>query len=309
MTRFLPTLGLSLRGFVYCVLALSALLGVAAVVAHGRSDKSDVLRIGLSSPLGSDTEGPREKAAAMMLQGFIKGETGENDEITCQKGWRDLADKLAAGQLQVGVFQGYEFAWAQEQYPSLKPLALALTGPRTLTACVVARRDGAVKQFADLRGQSLCLPNTGQGHLRMFVEHASQAEGAEAGAFFSKISCPPNVEDCLDGVIDGVVQAAVVDRAALEAYKERNPGRFNLLIEIAKSQPLPPVVVAYCDKVLPEPTVRRFQLGLVESRNKEKGRMMLTLFRLTGFEAAPEDFAELVAQTRAAYPAPAAGMK
>jgi ABC-type phosphate/phosphonate transport system substrate-binding protein len=291
------------------VLALSALLGVAAVVAHGRSEKSDVLHIGLSSPLGSDTEGPREKAAALMLQAFIKGETGENDEIVCQKGWRDVADKLARGQLQVGVFQGYEFAWAQEQYPGLKPLALALTGPRSLTACVVARRDGEVKQFADLRGQSLSLPNTGQGHLRMFVERESQAQGAELGAFFSKISSPQNVEDCLDGVIDGVVQAAVVDQAALEAYKERNPGRFNQLTEVAKSQPLPPVVVAYCDKVLAEPTVRRFQMGLMESRNKEKGRMMLTLFKLTGFEAAPNDFAEMLAQTRAAYPALAAGMK
>ncbi len=309
MTRFHAIPGRPLRGFVAHVVALSALLGAATVVAHGRSEKSDVLHIGLSGPLGSDTDGPREKAAALLLQSFIKGETGVDDEITCQKGWRDLADKLAKGQLHVGVFQGYEFAWAQAQYPSLKPLALALTGPRHLLACVVARRDGAVKQFADLRGQALCLPNTGQRHLRLFVERESQAKGAELNAFFSNINSPPNVEDCLDAVVDGVAQAAVVDHAALEAYKERNPSRFQQLTEVAKSRPLPPVVVAFCDKVLDESTVRRFQTGLVESRNKEKGRMMLTLFRLTGFEAAPNDFEKELAQTREAYPAPAAGMK
>ena len=306
MTRFHPTFGQAHRRFVSHVLVLSALLGVAAIVAHGRSEKSDVLRVGLSGPLGSDTEGPKQKVAAAMLQDFIKSETGMNDEIVCQKNWRDLADKLAKGQLQVGVFQGYEFAWAQEQHPSLKPLVLALTGPRNLTACVVARRDGAARQFDDLRGQSLGLPDTGQRHLRLFVERESQARGAEPDAFFSKISSPQNVEDCLDDVVDGTVQVAVVDHAALEAYKVRKPGRFNQLKVVAESPPLPPVVIAFCDRVLGEATVRRFREGLVESGNKEKGRMMLTLFRLTAFEAAPNDFAEVLAQTREAYPPPKA---
>jgi ABC-type phosphate/phosphonate transport system substrate-binding protein len=291
------------------VLALSALLGVVAVVAHGRSEKSDVFRIGLSGPLGSDKETPKAKAAAGILQAFIRGETGLNDEIVCQKDWRELADKLATGRLQVGVFQGYEFAWAQGQYPSLKPLALALKGPRNLTACLVARCDNEAALFADLRGQSLCLPDTGQRHLRLFVERESQDQGTEAAAFFSDIRTTQNVEDCLDSVIDGTAQAAVVDGAALEAYKERNPGRFRQLKEVARSRPLPPVVIAFCEKVLDEATVRRFRQGLVESGLKEKGRMMLTLFQLTAFEEAPNDFGELLAQTREAYSPPAAGMK
>jgi ABC-type phosphate/phosphonate transport system substrate-binding protein len=278
-----------------------------AVVAHGQSEKSDVLRIGLSGPLASDTQGPKEKAVAAMLQAFIKSETGINDEIVCQKNWRDLADKLAKGQLQAGVFQGYEFAWAQEQHPSLRPLVLALTGPRNLTACVVARCDGKANQFDDLRGQSLGLPDTGQRHLRLFVERECQAHGTEPDAFFSKISSPQNVENCLDDVVEGTMQAAVVDHAALEVYKERKPGRFNQLKGVAKSRPLPPVVVAFCDKVLDEYTVRRFRERLVESQNKEKARMMLTLLRLTAFELAPDNFEEVLAETRKAYPPPKTG--
>jgi ABC-type phosphate/phosphonate transport system substrate-binding protein len=309
MIRIHPALGQPQRRYVAHVLALSALLGVAALGAYGRSDKADVFRIGLSGPLGSDTEGPKAKAAAAILQTFIKNETGMEDEIACQRDWRDLADKLTKGQLQVGVFQGYEFAWAQAQYPSLKPLALAITGPQHLTACLVTREDNTAVQFADLRGRSLCVPNTGQRHLRLVVERAARAEGAEAATFFSDIRSPQNVEDCLNGVIDGTVQAAVVDRAALEAYRESSPGRFNQLKEVMTSRPLPPVVVAFCDKVLDEPTVRRFQQGLVESRQKEKGRMMLTFFQLTAFEAAPDDFGQSLAQTREAYPPPAAGMR
>src|SRR5207244_6848780 len=55
--------------------------------------------------------------------------------------------------------------------------------------------------------------------------------------FFPKITSPENTEDALDDVVDGVVQAAVVDRAGLEAYKRRKPGRFNRLKEVARSQP------------------------------------------------------------------------
>jgi ABC-type phosphate/phosphonate transport system substrate-binding protein len=301
--------GQNRRQIVSHVLALSALLGVAAVLCYGRPEKFDVLHIGLSSPLGADKEGPKEKAAAATLQLFIKSETGMSDEIVCQRDWRELADKLAKGELQVGVFQGYEFAWAQEKHPSLKPLALALTACRNPTACVMVRRDGEAQEFADLRGQSLVLPDTGQRHLRLFVERESQARGTELKEFFSKISSPQNVEDCLDDVVDGTMQAAVVDHSALEAYKERKPGRFGQLKEVARSRPLPPVVVAFCDKVLDGTTVQRFRKGLVDSRNKEKGRMMLTLFRLTAFEVAPDDFGEMLAEAREAYPPPEAEME
>jgi ABC-type phosphate/phosphonate transport system substrate-binding protein len=299
----------SRRRFVYRVLVLTALAAAPALAAHGGAEKSDVLHVGTSNPLGSAKDGPKEKAAVATLQLFIRNETGMNNEIVRQKDWRELAEKLVKGELQVGVFQGYEFAWAQEKHPNLKPLALALTVGRNPTACVVVPRDGEAKEFADLRGQSLGLPDTGQHHLRLFVERESQARGAEPKEFFSEINSPQNVEDCLDDVVDGAVQAAVVDHAALDAYKRRKPGRFEQLKEVAKSRPLPPVVVAFCDKVLDDVTVKRFREGLVEARNKEKGRMMLTLFRLTAFEVAPDDFGEALAETRTAYPPPTAKME
>src|SRR5207244_11836898 len=88
--------------------------------------------------------------------------------------------------------------------------------------------------------------------------------------FFPKITSPENTEDALDDVVDGVVQAAVVDRAGLEAYKRRKPGRFNRLKEVARSQPLPPPLVAYYEGVLDQDTLKRFGDGLLNARRKEK---------------------------------------
>jgi ABC-type phosphate/phosphonate transport system substrate-binding protein len=301
--------GPSRRKTSFLVFALAVVLTVPWAAAAGKQGKVDVLRIGTSGILTAEKQTGKEKGALETLKGFIKEETGLDNTIERQKDWRELVDKMAKGQLQLGVFQGYEFAWAQEQHPELKPLALAVNIYRYPVAYVVARRDDAAKDFAGLQGQTLCLPDTGQHYLRLFVDHQSQADGKNLTTFFSKTTSEANAEDALDDVVDGKVQATVVDRATLEAYKRRKPGRFNQLKEVAHSQPFPPVIVAYYDKVLDEATLRRFREGLLNAGKKEKGRTMLTLFKLTGFDPVPEDLGKVLAETRKAYPPPGAQAK
>jgi ABC-type phosphate/phosphonate transport system substrate-binding protein len=294
------------RRSVILTLALAAGVVLPVLAASARQAKIDVLHIGSSGTLTAEKNDSKEKGALETLRNFIKEETGLNNDIVRQKDWCELADKMAKGKPHVGVFQGYEFAWAQEQHAELKPLALAVNVYRYPVAYVVAKKDDPAKDFAGLQGQSICLPDTGQRYLRLYVDRQSQAAGKDAKSFFSKITTKDNVEDILDDVVDGVVQAAAVDRTALEAYKRRKPGRFNQLKEVAHSQPFPPVVIAYYDKVVDEAMLKRFGAGLLGASNKEKGRMTLTLFKLTGFDAPPEDFAKVLAESRKAYPPPQA---
>src|SRR5262249_9243492 len=270
-------------------------------MVDGRQAGVRVLRIGATGTLTGNADSPKEKAGAATLHRFIKDETGLDNEILGQMGWPDLADKLAKGRLHLAVFQGYEFAWAQGRHPGLQPLAVAVNGDPYPVACVLARQDNPAKDFAGLQGRSLSLPVTSHGYLRLFVERRSEAGGKNPEAFFSTITSPDNVEDALDDVVDGKVQATVVDRAALAAYKRRKPGRFSRLKVVARSQPFPPAVVAYYGSALDKATLRRFQDGLLGAARKEKGQMLLTLCRLTGFEAVPGDFGRVLARTREAY--------
>jgi ABC-type phosphate/phosphonate transport system substrate-binding protein len=249
-----------------------------------------------------DAESPREKAAAKTLKGFIKDETGLNNEVIRRDNWQEVADELARGRLHLALFQGYEFAWAQERHPGIRALALGVNVYTYPTACVVARRNNPAEDFAGLRRQTLALPITSHGYLGLFVERQSEAAGKTAQTFFSKITFPDNVEDALDDVVDGKVQFAVIDRAALEAYRRRKPGRFNRLREVVRSQPFPPAVVAYYQTGLDEANRRRFKEGLLGAVSKERGEMLLTLCRLTGFETPRADFGRVVADTRKAYP-------
>jgi ABC-type phosphate/phosphonate transport system substrate-binding protein len=284
------------------VLGLGTLLAIPAAAVTRQEGKLDVLRIGSSGTLTGDNQGTKEKSALETLKAFIKDETGLNNEILRQKNWRELADKMAKGKLQVGVFQGYEYAWAQEKYPALKPLALAINVYRYPVVYVVVKRDNPAKDFAGLKGQAVAVPGTGQQYLRLFIERACAAQGKKPEEFFAKIKSPENFETALDEVVDGTLQAVVADRAALEGYKRRKPGRFRQLREVDKSQPLPPTVIAYYDSVLDEATLKRFRDGLLNASRTEKGETMLTYFRLTGFETVPSDFARVLAQSRKDYP-------
>jgi ABC-type phosphate/phosphonate transport system substrate-binding protein len=284
--------------------AAAGLTVAAAPAAHAQPNGT--LHIGTSGSLASATSPSREAAAIDTLRDFIKSETGFTNEIVRQKDWRELADKMSGGRFQLGVFQGYEFARAQEKFPKLKPLAVAVNVFTYPTAYVVTRRDDPAADFAGLQGHTLALAAGGGGYVRLFVDRQAEAHGKKADAFFSKITEAENVEDALDDLVDGKVQAVAADRAALEAYKRRKPGRFNQLKAVAHSQPFAPTVVAYTEGALDAATLQRFRDGLLRASHTDRGQTLLTLFKITGFENVPADFDRVLGQTRKDYP-PAGG--
>jgi ABC-type phosphate/phosphonate transport system substrate-binding protein len=284
-----------------CALA-STFLSLTAPPVQGQKAEEKTLHIGNSGTLTTTKENGKEKGAIDSLKDFIKTETGMQNEIIRRKGWDDLAEGMNKGEMQLGVFQGYEFAWAQAKNPNLKPLALAVNIYRYPVAYVLAKNDNAAKDFAGLQGQTLCLPDTGQRYLRLYVDRQAEMGGKKTDAFFSKITVRDNVEDAIDEVVDGNSQVTVIDQAGMEAYKRRKPGRFKQLKEIAHSQPFAPVVIAYQDKSLDDATLKRFKDGLLRADKSDRGQTMLTTFKLSGFEAVPDDFNKVLGEIRKDYP-------
>jgi ABC-type phosphate/phosphonate transport system substrate-binding protein len=282
------------------LIALASGLALSAVPSSGQQAKLAMLHIGASGSMTGKKD--KEKGAMLTLKAFIKDETGLDNEITTEKSWRDVVTGMAKGNLQIGVFQGYEFAWAAETDPKLKPLAIAVNIHRYPVVYIIVNKNDPAKDFAGLKGQSISIPAIGEGILQLFTERQCQAAGSDLQGFFSKVTTPENVEDALDDVVDGTTQATVVDQAALEAFKNRKPARFNKLKPAAKSQPFPPPVVAYYENQLDDATLQRFKQGLLGASQKETGQTLLTLFHLTNFEAVPSDFDQVLAATRKAYP-------
>jgi ABC-type phosphate/phosphonate transport system substrate-binding protein len=284
------------------VVLVGVALGLPSALAARQ--KVDVLRVGTSGALTTEKQNDKEKAALVSLKGFIKEVTGYNNEITRETDWKELTDKLTSGERHIGVYQGYEFAWATKDHPDLKPLALAVNLHRYPTVHVLTNKENPATGFGDLKGQALVLPDNGQPFLRMFAQREARAQGKALGDFFAKITTLASVEDCIDDVVDGTVQVAIIDLAALEAYSQRKPGRFKKLKEVAKSPPLPPLVIAYFGSTLDDAEVKNLQDQLMKAGKTEKGKTMLNLFHMTDFATAGDDFEAVLAETRKQFPVP-----
>jgi ABC-type phosphate/phosphonate transport system substrate-binding protein len=266
------------------------------------ADAPKMLRIGASGGILFGGSKEKEKGAIDSLKEFIKDETGLNNEIITQKDWKELTEKMMSKELQIGVYQGYEFAWAQTDHTSLKPLVLCVNGSRYPIAYVVASKSLKIPDFAALKGQTLALPDTSRGLSSLFLGRLCQAQGKKPEEFFTKITKPESIEDALDDVVDGNVTATVLDRTALDAYKRRKPGRFQKLAEVSHSEAVLPPIIAYVDGALDKTTLDKFRNGLLKANQQERGQTLLTLFRLTGFDDVPKDFDQVAERTRKAFP-------
>ena len=264
------------------------------------------LRIGTTEPFVEEgvPEACDPAAVEDMYRKLIQDSTGIANNISVVENYQVLAERLARGKLQLGVFMGYEFAWAQAKYPKLKPLAVTVNHYRYRYPCVVVRRDSKMFDRADLKGKPVGLPRNGFGYFRLFVEGQGRRAGHDPQTFVGPITTFEDVETLLDDVVDGKQQAAVLDRLSLETYHRRKPARFAQLRKVLESPALPPPLLAYHEGGLDSKTLQRLRDGLTKVHKTQKGEWILTLFRQTSFDQAPSNFDGVLADLRKNYPAP-----
>jgi ABC-type phosphate/phosphonate transport system substrate-binding protein len=292
-----------------CGVLAATLAALLLLAGSGRADttKMSVLHIGTTETVVEENvpEGSDETAVEDTYRQFIQAVTGFDSDIVALENHEVLAERLASGKLQLGVFMGYEFAWAQARHPKLKVLAVSVNHHSYMYPALVVHRDGPVSDLADLKGKTLALPRWGQGYGRLFVAAQSRRAGQDPGAFLGHIDSFEDAETPLDDVVDETQRAAVVDRLALEAYQRRKPGRFARLKKLSESPPMPPVLIAYCDGNLDPQTVTRLRDELTKAHQQIQGEQLLMLFRLTRFAPPSPDFERVLADMRKTYPAPA----
>jgi len=282
---------------------LLSLLAVLTLVPVTRGDgPPETVRIGIVRSFFRDIPQSQVGASTPAFQKLMQAQTGLPSEVASPTDTDELADKLMRGQLHLGIFQGVEFAWMCQKHPDLRPLVIAVNQHPNRQAHLLVRQDFPAANFAGLNGKTLAIPKRSREHCLLFVERQCQQLGREPAKFFSRIPTPDNIEEALDDVVDGTVQAAVVDGVGLECYKRRKPGRFAKLKELLKSELFPDTVVAYRQGALDEATVKRFREGLLKADKTATGRLLLMLWTLTAFQPVPPDFDRMLTDIAKAYP-------
>ncbi|MCI0460200.1 MAG: phosphate/phosphite/phosphonate ABC transporter substrate-binding protein [Gemmataceae bacterium] len=282
---------------------VAALLGLAPLTAANK-DGAGAVRIGLVGTLFRDVPPALVQFSMKPLAALIQTQTGMSGVAVVSGDALNLAGLLNEGKVQLGVFHGVEFAWAQEKYPQLRPLVICINRHKNLKAHLVTKHDSDVKCFGDLKGKSLGLPRRSREHCHLFLERECRACGSDPKNLFSEVIAHADVEEALDGVVSGKVAAVVVDGVSLESYEVLKPGNYSGLKVVRDSHTFPAAVIAYRAGGMDKTKLARFRDGLIRAHQNTRSRELMYMWRLTAFEPVPADYQKTLTEIRKVYPTP-----
>jgi ABC-type phosphate/phosphonate transport system substrate-binding protein len=284
------------------MLALLLAAALTPALRGQAAGSSSSVRIGVP---GSFCRNMSEGLMQVVLRPFrqlMEVQTGMQPQLVACGDAENLGRLLKEGRIQLAVFHGFEFAWARQKYPELRPLVIAVNGQHCLRAHLVVRKNGQVHRITDLQGQKVALPHRSREHCRLFMERRCVPPGSLPEDYYSNVAIPRNAEDAIEDVLDSTVQAAIIDEADLEAFRKNNPDRSGQLNSLLQSEAFPGGVIAYVPGALSEATLQRFHDGLLAARETDRGRQMLQMSRISSFADVPTGFDQMLSDIAQAYP-------
>src|SRR4051812_146122 len=133
------------------VVAAAAGLALAAPgPAPAGGEARGTVRVGVIATLFRDTPEPMMQALMRPFKSRLETQTGVTGQIVAGGDAHQLGQALKDDHVQLGVFHGFEFAWARSKLPELRPLLIAVNQRRCLQAYLVVAADGRVSAPADL---------------------------------------------------------------------------------------------------------------------------------------------------------------
>lgn len=281
--------------------AALCLLLATLVASADPPPASEPVRIGMVKTLFTDIPQPLIDIIAVPFAKLMKDFTGMEGKMLVAGDPYEVAQKLADKKIDLAVFHGVEFGWVKQKHPELRPLMLCVNRHRHVKAFLVVRKECEAKSFADLKGRDLALPKRSKEHCRLFAEHGC----AECGKDCPKLVSASGAFNALDDLCRGKLDGVVIDTISMEDYDALRPGCFARLKVIQESTRFPAACIAYRQGALPEATLKKFSEGMISANKDEKGREVMSLFKMSAFEPVPADYERSLADILKAYPPPA----
>ncbi len=258
------------------------------------------VKVGMLRGMFHDLPSSLVQSLSKPFRSLMHSSTGFHGQVAVCTSPDTLAQRLNQGEVHIGVFHGFEFAWMQKKYPELRPLVLAVPFAKKLRAYIVVRKDSSLKHPEELTDCVVAMARGHKAHCRLFLN--CQVDPDDQAPEFRQIIHPSCCQDALDEVINGTAVATVVDESVLLAFGELKPGRYNQLKVLARSDRFPLSVIAYRRNGLDHLTLDRLRRGLIEAHRTSQGRSMMMLWNLRGFSSVPDSYAKELEQSLKRYP-------
>ena len=278
-----------------------AVVGAAGGPAPVRAGDAP-LQIGMVQGMFRDVQPAMVQALSRPLRDLIRSKTGLTGDVAVVSDAHTLAARMQAKQFNLGVFHGFEFAWVRKDHPDLVPLVVTVPAARKLQAVVVVHQDNPAQALADLKDGAVVVPRGTKAHCFAFLDR--ERAGLPATCACPRTTPPVTPGEALDAVVNGEAAAALVEVSALDGYKAVQPGAFNNVRVLCRSDLFPPTVIAYRKGAVPDEAVEKIRALLTEAHTMPAGKPLMMLWNLRGFQDVPADYDAHLDKTLQVYPAP-----
>ena len=281
---------------------LTAISGLAAVA----DQPAKLLKVGVANSFVIDQPKGFAEIAIDDFKAGMKKLTGLAGELSTKDDALQVAEKLDAKKLDIGIFHAHELAWVRKKHPDLETILIAAGKHESEKVFLIVNQKSPAKSFADLRGKSLDLPIGSKEYARLFlVKRCTENKAKGLADFFSSMAKSATRNDALDQVARGKADATVIDDLSLDFYKEIKAAVFNNNLRIiAESEPFPPVAIVVKKGGLDPASVKQFRDGLLKADKNREGRNLMKSWSIKNFEPAPKEYDKKLAEIAKAYPPP-----
>ncbi len=284
---------------------LIVFLACTVTAAARAEDKPAVnLKMGMLQGMFKDIQPAMVQALSKPFRELVFKQTGFTGDVDLCPDAMTLIEKLKEKKLQIGVFHGHEFAWAQKKCPDLLPIVVTIPPGGKAQSMIVVNQDCKATTVADLADEPITLPRGTKAYSFVFMDKCRLGLGKTIAKPVTKVGM--TTEDLLNAVVLGEVAAALVDASTLDGYQTLQPGAFKQLKILAKSEVFPSAVVAYRKGSISEDDAAKLRKGLATANQNPSGKLLMTLWNLKGLEEPPADYQQKLDAILKAYPAPEA---
>lgn len=296
-----------MTGYPRRILFSLALIALAAVLAGppgfgGELTAKPPYKVGVVTTLFRDVPEPAIPGLLRPFQIMLESQTGLPGKLTPVRGWEQLSQDLSQDKVQLGLFHGFEFAWAREKYPDLRPLVVVVGKVAQPRAHLVTLKGNKDCNMGDWSGWTLAIPSRTREYCHLFLERHLARHNKTVKESFRKVTAPRSVEDAVNQLVEGDVQAVLLDSAALEGCRARKPQVHNMLKTIEQSDPFPPGVFAYRPGAVDEGTVKQFVKGMLVADQDPESREIMGYAQIQKFDDVPPEYDEMLKTIARTYP-------
>ncbi|HVK08198.1 MAG TPA: PhnD/SsuA/transferrin family substrate-binding protein [Gemmataceae bacterium] len=278
-------------------------LVLALVGADARAGDKPKLRVGIPRSIFRDIPPALLTFANQPFKDIIRTQTGFEGDVVNDAEALNIARDLDAGKVQLAVFLGHEFAWAQQKYPDLEPLLCSVPRPKEIQAFILVRHDCKAVHLGEMKGQRLVLATGTRDHARLFLEKRQVDEmGTMTG--FCSLSKTGTVHDALHKLIDNEADVTVADQAAWRYFQKLYPGAAQNLKVLAESSVFPATVIAYKKGALTDDQLGKVRDGLMTAHQSKQGGRLMGMIKVDKFDRLPDGYGDAVKACLKSYPVP-----